>query len=192
MKYFVGEWETDNIIMESYLREQNFYSGSERKTMLRKGNVKHPKKGQGGSMLYGTTWKGYIGPTQMREKDQKSGLYKTKIYSEHPELMPIFKEYSNIYFPSFKWNQIQMNQNFMCPPHKDGTNIGYSVLCCFGDYTGGSTIVRTDDKDIEYNPREKPLVFNGSIHTHWVAPFEGTRYALVFFCNNYGKKNLCL
>ena len=54
---FTGDIDSDCCILESYLQEIEFYSGTERRTGQFKG-VKH-KKGTG-SMLYGITWKGYL------------------------------------------------------------------------------------------------------------------------------------
>tara|TARA_R110002073_G_scaffold150416_3_gene304543 strand:- start:542 stop:1084 length:543 start_codon:yes stop_codon:yes gene_type:complete len=177
MLYFTGEWYADNVIMTSMLDEVDFYSGTERKQML-----KVPFK-EGGSMLYGTTWRGYLSPTKTRTKDPETGLYRTKVYDLHPELKDVFKEFADLYFPDFEYTQVQMNKNFPCPPHKDKKNIGKSVLCCFGNYTGGDTCLYIDDKIVKINSQDKPQRFNGSKVLHWVEQYKGTRYSLVFFIN---------
>ena len=178
MIYFTGEWYSDSAIMTGFLEEVEFYSGTERKKML---NV---SKKIGGSMLYGTTWRSYLTKTRTRTKCEETGLYKTKVYDEHPELKGIFKEFATLHFPNFKYEQVQMNKNFTCPPHKDSKNIGESVLCCFGDYTGGDTCIDFESKTRTYNSRLGPVRFDGSKYLHWVKPFEGTRYSLVFFTNS--------
>ena len=178
---FNGEWYSDNLIMTSILDEINFYSGTERKLML-----KVPEK-EGGSMLYGTTWRGYLSPTKNRTLDEETGKYRTKVYDEHPELKEVFKEFATYHFPHFEYSQVQMNKNFCCPPHVDSKNIGESVLCCFGDYKGGETCLYINDKIVKVNPNEEPQIFNGSKLLHWVQPYKGTRYSLVFF-NNQKKK----
>lgn len=186
---FTGDWFGDCAIMTDYLDEVDYYSGTERKKML-----KVPSK-IGGSMLYGITWRGYLSPTKMRTKDEETGLYKTKVKDDYPELESIFKEFAFCHFPWFSWSQVQMNKNFPCPPHRDSKNIGESVLCCFGDFTGGMTGVNYA-KDTEspfityYDASKSPVQFNGAKFLHWVEPFEGTRYSLVFY-NNYKltKKN---
>ena len=81
-----------------------------------------------------------------------------------------------------------MNKNFKCPPHKDSKNIGESVLCCFGDFTGGETVVDYESKTRTYNSLNGPVRFNGSLYKHWVLPYTGTRYSLVFFTNRKKKK----
>ena len=179
--YFIGDWISDNVIMTSILDEIDFYSGTERKLM-----IKVPEK-VGGSMLYGTTWRGYLSPTKNRTKDEETGLYKTKVYDLHPELKDVFKEFAELYFPEFVYTQVQMNKNFPCPPHKDKKNIGESVLCCFGNFTGGETCLYIDDKIVKINSQEQPQRFDGSKILHWVEQYKGTRHSLVFFNNQKQK-----
>ena len=181
MKYFTGEWYADNAIMTDILDEVEFYSGTERKQMV------YTPKGNG-SMLYGYTWKGYLSPTKNRTPSIYKGLYHTKVKDEYPELEKVFREFASWYFPDFNFLQVQMNKNFPCPPHFDSSNVGQSVLCCFGNYKKGRTFVQYDDETIKkYDPRQAPIRFDGSKFLHWVEPFEGDRYSLVFF-NNIKRK----
>ena len=185
MTYFIGDWYSDSAIMRDFLDDIEFYSGTERRKML----IVPPSVG--GSMLFGTTWRSYLSPTKNREFDDETGKYKTKVYAENPHLKGVFKEFSQLYFPDFSWEQIQLNKNFKCPPHKDKKNIGESVLCCFGDYTGGETFIEKEDGTVLVDAREKPVIFNGAKYFHGVNDYEGTRYSLVFF-KNYIKKNSLL
>jgi len=176
-KYFTGIWEADNVIMTQFLEDVDFYSGSERVKMLK------VKKGNG-SMLYGTTWKSYLAPGRNREYDEATGMSKTKVYSEYPQLKEIFKEFANIWFPDFVWSQVQMNKNFPCPPHRDSKNIGESVAVGFGDYSGGELVlVNENKKETLINIGIAPFKFNGSLITHYVKPYTGDRYSLIFFSN---------
>tara|TARA_R110002051_G_C8432511_1_gene453694 strand:+ start:30 stop:596 length:567 start_codon:yes stop_codon:yes gene_type:complete len=187
---FLGEWFADNAIMYSILEELPFYSGTERQKML------YTKAGEGGSMLYGTTWKSHLtykdGKQIFREYDDETGRYKTKIYSEYPALKEIFKEFADYHFPDFEYKQLQMNKNFPCPPHYDSKNVGESVLCVFGDFKDGQTcLFNADTKKIDqYDARLSPLKFDGSKILHWVRPIRstGTRYSLVFFNNKVENK----
>ena len=179
---FTGDWFEDLCVLEGLMDEVKFYAGTERKTMMKKGGLKMVK--DSGSMLYGLTWRGYLSPTKNRTKDDETGLYRTKIMDLHPELSNIFKEFANIYFPDFNYSQVQMNKNFLCPPHRDSKNIGESVLVAFGDYTGGLTGVDINSKVEKLDPRLEPVRFDGSKNLHWVEPYEGKRYSLVFFNNN--------
>ena len=185
MIFFTGEKEADYFIMSDILNNIEFYSGTERINMMKKNGLKHPK--DGGSMLYGYTWKGYLSPTKNRTK-VIDGVYSTKIRDVHPELQEIFNEYSSLYFPDFEWGQVQMNKNFPCPPHRDSANIGESVLCTFGDFKGGLTCVDLESKIRKYDGKTAPVRFNGSKYLHWVECFEGTRYTLVFFHNKSSRK----
>ena len=87
-----------------------------------------------------------------------------------------------------------MNKNFPCPPHLDSSNVGESMLCTFGDYTGGASCRFIENKIVKQIERE-PLKFNGSNILHWVEPFKGIRYSLVFFHNKtsrHYKNNIVL
>ena len=141
-------------------------------------------------MLYGCTWKSYLSKDKKREYDEQTGLYKTKVYSENPELKDIFKEFSFLHFPDFEWTQVQMNLNWPCPPHRDSSNVSESILVALGDFTGGQTAVDYGVKRGigRYDARLKPVKFDGANFLHWVEPYEGNRYSLVFF-KNYCKKN---
>ena len=189
MKFFIGEWFADNAIMRSYLDEVKFYSGTERRKMLKVSpNI-------GGSMLYGLTWRGYLAPGRTRTPSIYPKLWKTKVMDDYPELEEIFREFGEIHFPAFKWSQTQLNKNFPCPPHKDSTNVGNSILCCFGDYEGGNTIIDYGEKTgiQKQDARAGWVKFNGAKYTHWVEPIKsGTRYSLVFFTNTSidRKKNI--
>ena len=178
---FNGNWEEDGKKMIEVLKKVDYYSGTERKKMLRV-----PKK-IGGSMLYGLTWRGYLSPTKTRTKDPITGLYFTKVVDLHPELREVFKEFAEHHLPEFKYTQVQMNKNFPCPPHKDSKNMGESVLCAFGDYPEGqgkTAIKINNGLTLFEDARVKPVRFNGAEYEHWVSPHtEGDRYSLVFFNN---------
>lgn len=181
LKYFTGDWFADNAIMTEYLDDVEFYSGTERKKIL---NIPFSV---GGSMLYGHTWRGYLSPTKNRTKSKYEGLYTTKVYDLNPHLDEIFSEFAKIYFPDFQYLQVQMNKNYTIPRHIDSRNVGTSILCCFGDYEGGETVYEKDDEEIVLNPQLNPECFNGSKYYHYVKPFTGKRYSLVFF-NNIKRK----
>ena len=176
MTYFVGEWYADNYIMSDILSQVEFYSGTERKKMLM------TPLGTG-SMLYGYTWRGYLSPTKSRTPSIYKGLYQTKVRDLYPELDIVFKEFSKLYFPDFEYLQVTMNYNFQAPPHFDSKNVGQSVLCGFGNYTGGRTIVEYDCHIKKYDAREAPVMFDGSKFRHSVEDYQGDRYSLVFYNN---------
>ena len=191
-KYFINDWQSDCCILTSYLNEIEFYAGTERRSGQFKG-VSIPKGC--GSVCYGTTWKSYLkkdkltGENIYRTKDPVTGRYFTKVRDMYPELELIFKEFSLLYFRNFKYSQVQINKNYLCPPHKDSSNVGESILLTLGDFTGGNTQVQIEnDVIIDYNSHHNIVKFNGSKYLHWTEPFVGNRYAVVFF-NNYNNNN---
>jgi hypothetical protein len=83
-------------------------------------------------------------------------------------------------FPDFPFDGVQVNRNFQCKPHRDRLNVGDSLLFAFGDYTGGALVVEGREIDAR-----TPYVFDAHANTHWVAPFEGTRYSVVLFPHRF-------
>ena len=175
LNYFTGCWFADLTILETYLDCLEYKTGT-----ARLDRYKIPRK-DGGSVLYGYTYRGYLSKTKDREWCPLFKQYKTVMLSEHPELMFVFRELRDLYFPEFMFNSVQLNYNYKIPKHKDSPNTGDSVLVCCGDYTGGDTIVLDKDKKIRYNARTNPVIFDGSKLFHYVEDFVGDRYSLVFF-----------
>ena len=185
IKYFTGDKNEDHDIMLNILKSVEFKSGTVRRNMF-----KNLKSNPGGSMLYGLTWKGYLSKTKNRTPSKYKGLFKTKVVDDYPDLEHIFREYRDIYFPDFEYSQVQMNENFKCPPHTDSANVGESVLCAFGYYEGGDTVVNFHDDLHYYDTRDEILKFDGSKHEHWVEDWsEGDRYTLVYY-DNYSNRKL--
>lgn len=190
MTYFTNDFQTDCGLMFSYLEEVEFYSGTERQNMIR-----HKNDNSKGSMNYGYTWKGFLKRDQLGNKVFRTaspykGLYKTKVMDKYPELEFIFNEFRDLYFADFEYTSVQMNKNFKCPRHIDGTNVGESVLLCVGDYKGGELVVEYPDGDKIIDNKNGLYKFNGALYYHSVNDFEGTRYSLVFFNNKNMKKRM--
>lgn len=79
-------------------------------------------------------------------------------------------------------NTATINKNFVCSKHKDRNNKSKSVLCGFGDYSGGETIIYdNDDKAHIYNINNKPIYFDGKEYYHEVKDFSGTRFSFVSY-----------
>jgi len=83
---------------------------------------------------------------------------------------------------------IQVNHNYECRPHIDGKNMGTSIIFAVGDYSGGELCIKINGKYEEYDIRNKPLLFNGSLYEHYVKPIKsGNRYSFVYFkLKDYG------
>jgi hypothetical protein len=183
INYFTGDKEEDDLVMFLILQQVEFKSGTVRRNMF-----KNLKKNPGGSMLYGLTWKSYLSKEKSRTPSKYVGLWKTKVMDDYPDLEIIFEQYRNKYFPDFEYRSVQMNHNFKCPPHKDSSNIGFSVLCGFGDYDGGECSIDFNGCIKSYDVSHTYLKFDGSQYKHWVEDWTGERYTLVFFDNLSNRK----
>ena len=174
---FVGDIIRDCAILYCLLEQIPLKSGTARKHLC----------ANGASVLYGHSWRGFLkydkdGNKVFREKHPTlKGKYNTTLKTEFPELMEHFKEFRDYHFPDFHFDQVMINKNYPVGLHRDKANVGVSTLISFGDYTGGETRVHYEEGAADYNSNCIPVQFNGSLYAHEVLPFEGTRYALVFF-----------
>ena len=175
MKFFIGEWFSDLAILECYMRTIEYKTGTNR---LKKFKI---PKNIGGSVTYGFVKFGYMSPTKNRKYCEKNGMYESVLLTERPELLEVFSEFRDIYFKDFEFNSIQLNYNYALGRHKDRGNNGNSVLIACGDYSGGATVVEYENKIKKYDARLKPIIFDGCKYYHYVEPFVGDRYSLVFY-----------
>lgn len=182
---FNGDIETDSMILYNILEPKDYYIGTERRTS--QFSDFKCKKG-GGSVLYGYTWKGYLkkdkdGNNVYRKKSDKyEGLYETKFKVENPELEDIFKEFMDLHYPHFNWIQVQINKDYMSPPHFDSANTGESVIIGLGNYEGGNLFIDRKSYLEQVNIKNYLYKFNGSAFKHWVGPIKsGSRISVVFF-----------
>ena len=82
--------------------------------------------------------------------------------------------------PDFQYTTIQVNKNVFCNPHVDKNNVGPSYIIALGDFTGGELVV----EGTEFNIKNRWKKFDGR-RAHWINPFKGTRYSLVFFTHTF-------
>jgi hypothetical protein len=97
-----------------------------------------------------------------------------------PKLFRLVKALIAEYHPDFKYTTIQVNKNLECKPHIDQNNVGDSYAIAFGEYTGGELVVEGE----AFNIRNRWKRFDGR-KAHWVEPFHGERYSLVFFTHTF-------
>ena len=183
MDLFTGIYRDDLKIMEERIGRLKFQTSTNRKKLL------SVPESQGGSMLWGSTFRQHPAHYKQRKPDPDSpGKNMTKVKEEEPDLREYFIGFRDWYFPDFKFNSVHINKNYgPLPPHFDSKNCGESVLVAFGDYKGGSTCLYNEKirKIEKHDARIQPLIFNGSEILHWVEPhFAGDRYSLVFFNSN--------
>ena len=172
---FTGEWMSDLAILESYLCDLEYKTGTAR---LKKFGI---KRSEGNSILFGYTFRGFLTKTKSRVWCPFKKKFKTTLLTERPDLMEVFEEFRDHYFPGFDFSSVQLNKNYKIPRHIDNNNVGESVLVCCGDYEGGATIVEVDGIEQSFDGRTMPICFDGSKYYHWVEDFTGTRYSCVFF-----------
>jgi hypothetical protein len=139
---------------------------------------------------------------QVNYRGQKSVGGRTKGPSrwnrKFPKLYRLVKKLIAYCHPDFKYTTIQVNKNLMCKPHVDKNNMGDSYIIAFGDFTGGELSIDTQSipgiTSVEenysnaigesFNIKNRWKRFDGR-QIHWVEPFEGERYSLVFFTHTF-------
>jgi hypothetical protein len=84
--------------------------------------------------------------------------------------------------PAFRFSSIQVNRNFSGVPHVDGSDVTYQYALSLGEFTGGRLVVATDDPLVfrSYDTKNRLTKCDGR-HPHWVTPFKGQRYSLIFY-----------
>lgn len=121
---------------------------------------------------------------QVNYRGQKSLGGRTRGPSRYnekfPELYHAIQEMMECYHPHFKYTTIQVNKNVLSKPHVDKNNVGESYIVALGDYTGGELVIEGKEHNIKHRFKK----FDGT-KGHWVTPFKGTRYSLVFFTHTF-------
>lgn len=121
---------------------------------------------------------------QVNYRGQKLLDYRTKGPSKYnkkfPKLLRMLRAFMRQHDPEFKFTTIQLNKNVLSPPHIDKNNMGPSYIIALGDFTGGNLMVEGK----KHNIKNRFYKFDGT-KGHWVSPFVGTRYSLVFFTHTF-------
>jgi len=115
--------------------------------------------------------------------------YQTK---KHPDIYEELIRIGKIICP-FDFTSIMVNNNVVCPLHKDTNNTGESLLVSVGNYEGCNIIVNcgTTEKpdNREYNTRYSPVIFNGALLEHYNTELlSGCKYSLIYFSINVGSR----
>jgi len=115
----------------------------------------------------------------------------------YPEFTQLITRWLRERLPSelkqeFAYTSININKNYAGKLHRDGNNVGPSFIKAFGDFTNGELnywpsdsgkgeLESLKDKDkVKLNIRDNLMLFDGN-RGHFVDPFKGERYSLVFF-----------
>lgn len=114
-----------------------------------------------------------------------------KFNAKYPELFDALIAFGNTVVPKgWTYDAITLNKDMVAKKHTDSKNAGHSVIVGFGDYDGGELSVwgiegtPTENKFKNYDIRDRPLLFNGSLMPHSGRPFRGSRYTIVFHKQN--------
>lgn len=114
------------------------------------------------------------------------GRVPSRFNKMYPELHKALQDLAKCYDPHFSFTTIQVNKNVVSIPHVDKNNVGGSICIALGDFTGGGDLViQENGRTRKRVVRNRFVRFNGS-NLHWVTPFTGLRYSLVYFTHNFG------
>jgi hypothetical protein len=81
----------------------------------------------------------------------------------------------------FEFETAYINNNVVCPKHKDANNTTESLLISFGDYTGCNIVI----EGVTYDAKYTPLIFDGSKLEHYnTDDLIGNKYSIVYFSRN--------
>jgi len=122
----------------------------------------------------------YRGQAVLNYKTRGSSRFNKKF----PELYKAITDLIQGIYPEFKYTTIQVNKNVLSMPHIDKNNIGPSKIIALGDFIGGELYI----EGMPFNIKNIWKSFNGK-RGHWVAPFTGERYSLVFFTHTFKPPN---
>ena len=145
-------------------------------------NTKFPKNRSRKNVSSVSTESFVLGDVNYRGQKSLGGRTRgpSRYNSKFPELFAEVKKLMENHDPDFKYTTIQVNKNIQSKPHVDKNNIGLSYIIALGNFTGGELILEGKHHNIKNNF----LKFDGRLG-HWVEPFSGTRYSLVFFTHTF-------
>ena len=123
-----------------------------------------------------------LGDVNYRGQKKLGGLTRgpSRYNKKFEKLFNLLKELMLKNDPSFEYTTIQINKCVYCKPHVDKNNVGPSYIIALGDFTGGELVVEREHHCI----KNKFQKFDGR-NAHWITPFNGTRYSLVFFTHTF-------
>jgi len=118
----------------------------------------------------------YRGQKSLGGRTRGPSIFNTKF----PKLYSLVKKLIKLHKPDFKYTTIQVNKNIQSDPHIDKNNVGPSYIIALGNFTGGALVIEGERFNI-FNTWKH---FDGTLG-HWVEPFEGERFSLVYFTHTF-------
>jgi hypothetical protein len=124
-----------------------------------------------------------INPTAIQRRDATQMESLKSSSKKYAKVYALAQQLIQMHDPDFEYTSIQFNKNNKCAKHRDARNVGESYIVAFGDYEGGELVIYGDDDAVcdVVNLKNTFHYFDGSRHAHETAPFEGTRYSLVYY-----------
>ena len=120
-----------------------------------------------------------LGLTMPRNFARDGNCPRVSVYTrKHRELYFKIKRIGQLCCPDFEFSSLHINNNVVCPPHKDRKNMGVSILLSFGEYTGCNIVI----DGTKYDSNLQALIFNGSQLEHYnIKDLVGDKYSVVFY-----------
>lgn len=128
--------------------------------------------------------------------DRKGNIMPTRYTLAYPNVSKVLCDYLHDHLPEsigkFTFTSINVNKNYAGRRHRDGNNVGPSVIKAFGKFTGGLLEYFPNDnrkmqlEDLPESDKVKldlaknMALFDGR-RAHQVQPFKGERFSLVWF-----------
>ena len=174
-KYFLGiDIDSDCETLLEHVKNMKLHRANNRKDL---NGGKAPF-----SCVYGNVkWARYSNGRPRPEDPENPGKYISKLKEEYPFFEEIIREFTSIYNPNQEYSHVVINKNFECNPHMDASNVGVSSIIGLGKYGGGLLSIEKDGQEITKDIYHSFFSFDGSKYLHWVSPFTGERYSLVFY-----------
>ena len=142
----------------------------------------NPNRNMARSKTFGTHRGCILGYIKKRGTSKNTPKSLSRYSVKHPNLYKLLQEIATKYFPELPYSSIQANQNVVCPLHTDSKNTGISVMISIGDYEGCNLITIDNNKETEFNTKNKIFLFDGSVYPHYNTPLLiGTKYSFVYF-----------
>eukprot|EP00930_Biecheleria_cincta_P072532 TRINITY_DN59912_c0_g1_i1.p1 TRINITY_DN59912_c0_g1~~TRINITY_DN59912_c0_g1_i1.p1 ORF type:complete len:542 (+),score=97.85 TRINITY_DN59912_c0_g1_i1:77-1627(+) len=149
-------------------------------------------------MQKGQTW--VYSDTLGLLRDRQGDLHLSPATRKYPQVAELFSRWLTDRLPvtaakDFTFTSMNVNCNYAAAQHRDAGNFGSSFIAGFGDFTGGKLFYYPEDpgaptpmekganaksKKMSVDINKNLFMFNGNC-AHYVEPFKGDRYSIVWF-----------
>ena len=112
------------------------------------------------------------------------GIAEFSYNAKWPAALKALIEFGNLIAPEgWDYTTITLNHGVQALKHKDGRNVGRSIIVGFGDYTGGALRVwdANDENPQDLDLKDRPTLMNGALLPHETQPFTGERYTVIYY-----------